>query len=137
MPSKLDSVCTLLPRLPSQTELIPLKFKCKLLYKGHYIYDYITPEKILNALRWLKSNNSLYADVEINDDWLQQSLANDTDLYSLVCQNSLKLMMQIVKIVLNCLMVLHNNLWMIMVQIVIVLKCLCNNLSNGFRLYNN
>ena len=53
VPSKLDSVCTVLPRLPSQSELIPLKLKRKLAYKGHYMYDYVTPEKILNALRWL------------------------------------------------------------------------------------
>ena len=30
VPSKLDSVCTVLPRLPSQSELIPLKLKRKL-----------------------------------------------------------------------------------------------------------
>ena len=70
----------MLPHLPSQTELIPLKFKCKLLYKGHYVYDYITPTKLLNALRWLKANNPLYAAVEINDAWLEESLANDEDL---------------------------------------------------------
>ncbi len=55
VPSKLDSVCTTLPHLPSQSELIPLKFKRKLAYKGHYMYDYVTPEKVLNALRWLKA----------------------------------------------------------------------------------
>jgi hypothetical protein len=55
VPSKLDSVCTVLPRLPSQTELIPLKLKRKLVYKGHYMYDYVTPEKLMNALRWLKT----------------------------------------------------------------------------------
>lgn len=55
IPSKLDSVRTALPRLPSQSELIPLKFKRKLAYKGHYMYDYVTPEKILNALRVVES----------------------------------------------------------------------------------
>ena len=63
--SKLDSVCTMLPRLPSQTELIPLKFTRKLSYKGHYMYDFVTPEKLTNALRWLKINNPLYADIEV------------------------------------------------------------------------
>ena len=80
VPSKFDSICTMLPRLPSQTELIPLKFKRKLVYKGHYMYDYISPEKLMIALRWLKENNHLYADVEINDAWLEESLANDEDL---------------------------------------------------------
>ena len=33
------------------------------------MYDYVTPDKVLNALRWLKTNNPLYANVEISDEW--------------------------------------------------------------------
>ena len=54
VPSKVDTVCTVLPRLPSQTELVPLKLKHKLAYRGHYMYNYISPEKVLTAVRWLK-----------------------------------------------------------------------------------
>ena len=43
--SKVDTICNVLPRLPSQTELVPLKLKRKLAYRGHYMYDYISPEK--------------------------------------------------------------------------------------------
>ena len=82
VPSKLDGICTMLPRLPSQSELIPLKLKCKLAYKGHYMYDYVTPENVLNALRWLKAHNPLYANVEINEEWVQNAESNDTDLYA-------------------------------------------------------
>ena len=82
VPSKLDSICTMLPRLPSQSELIPLKLKRKLAYKGHYMYDYVTPENVLNALRWLKAHNPLYANVEINEEWAQNAESNDTDLYA-------------------------------------------------------
>ena len=60
VPSKLDSVCELLPRLPSETELVPLKLKRKLSYKGHYMYDFVRPDKVIGALRWLKDNNPLY-----------------------------------------------------------------------------
>ena len=49
VPSKLDSLCTMLPRLPTQSELIAFKLKRKLKYKGHYMYDYICPEKLMNA----------------------------------------------------------------------------------------
>ena len=38
VPSKLDSACTLLPRLPTEASMIPFKLKRKLCYKGHYIY---------------------------------------------------------------------------------------------------
>ena len=82
LPSKLDSVCTVLPRLPSQSELIPLKLKRKLAYKGHYMYDYVTPEKILNALRWLKLHNPLYANVKINEEWVLDAEIDDHDLYA-------------------------------------------------------
>ena len=82
VPSKLDSVCTVLPRLPSQSELIPLKLKRKLAYKGHYMYDYVTPEKVLNALRWLKLHNPLYANVEVNEEWVLDAEIDDHDLYA-------------------------------------------------------
>ena len=48
VPSKLDTVCTQLPRLLSHCSI---KFKRKLSYKNHYMYDYVTPDNILNALR--------------------------------------------------------------------------------------
>ena len=52
--SKVDTVCDVLPRWPSQSELVPLKLKRKVAYRGHYMYDYITPQKPLDALKFLK-----------------------------------------------------------------------------------
>lgn len=59
VPSKVDTICNVLPRLPSQTDLIPLKLKRKVAYRGHYMYDFITPSKPLNALGFLKANNPI------------------------------------------------------------------------------
>ena len=87
VPSKLDTVCTQLPRLPSQSELVPLKFKRKLSYKNHYMYDYVTPNNILNALRWLKINNPLYKDIHINTDWVTQSLHDDEEMLCSLIEN--------------------------------------------------
>ena len=67
VPSKLESLCTMLPRLPTQLELIALKLKRKLKYKGHYMYKYVSPEKLISAIQWLKANNPLYANVNVND----------------------------------------------------------------------
>ena len=61
VPSKVDTICNVLPCLPSQTELVPLKLKRKLAYSGHYMYDYVIPQVVLDALRFLKSSNPLYA----------------------------------------------------------------------------
>ena len=82
VPSKLDSICNLLPRLPSQTNLIPLKLKRKLRFKGHYMYDNVCPEKVLNALLWLKNNNCLYSDVEINLHWSDDSAHDSPSLHA-------------------------------------------------------
>ena len=88
VPSKLDSVCTVLSRLPSQSELIPLKLKRKLAYKGHYMYDYVTPKIVLNALRWLKLHNPLYANVEINEEWVLDAEIDDHDLYASITSST-------------------------------------------------
>ena len=87
VPSKLDTLCNELPRLPSQSELIPLKLKLKLSYKGHYLYDYVTPERLLNALRYLKANNHYYKDISINENWITHALEDDEDLMSSLMEN--------------------------------------------------
>ena len=87
MHSEVDTLCNKLPRLPSQSELIPLKLKRKLSYKGHYLYDYVTPERLLNALRYLKSNNHYYKDITINDNWITHILEDDEDLMSSLIDN--------------------------------------------------
>ena len=81
VPSKVDTICEVLPRLPSQTEMVPLKLKRKVAYRGHYMYDFVTPQKPLDALRFLKAQNPL------NDQWLEEAIANDDELVmmSLVC----------------------------------------------------
>ena len=37
---ELRLICDVLPRLPNQTEMVPLKLKRKVAYRGHYMYDY-------------------------------------------------------------------------------------------------
>ena len=81
VPSKLDSLCTMLPRLPTETELIAFKLKRKLKYKRYYMYDYVSPEKLTNALEWLKANNPLYADVNVNEQWVDDCQTNDNDMF--------------------------------------------------------
>ena len=87
VPAKVETVCNILPRLPSQSELVPLKLKHKLVYKGHYMYDYITPEKLLDSLSFLEANNPLYAGIDVNQEWLESAMANDAEL----CECSVEL----------------------------------------------
>ena len=45
------------------------------------MYQYIQPAKVLAALQWVKSNNPLYKDIEINDDWLSDAAQDDAELW--------------------------------------------------------
>ena len=83
VPTDLTPVCTLLPRLPSQMQMVPMKLKRKLCYKGHYMFQYVRPAKVLAALQWLKLNNTLYKDIEIND-WTSNAGQDNTDLWEAV-----------------------------------------------------
>ena len=57
VPSKVDTICEVLPRLPSQTEMVPLKLKRKVAYRRHYMYDYVT---LRNRIEIFESTESCY-----------------------------------------------------------------------------
>ena len=86
VPSKLQSVISLLPRLPDTAEIVPLKLKRKLCYKGHYMHEYIRPKKVMEALTWLKGNNELYHNINICQDWEHQWQDDDPDLWEALVQ---------------------------------------------------
>ena len=79
VPSKLDNVFTMLPRMPSEASMIPLKLKRKLRYKGHYMYDYVRPDEVMTALKWLKQNNPMYCNIDINDSWINDDLIANSE----------------------------------------------------------
>ena len=48
------------------------------------MFQYVRPAKVLVALQWLKLNNPLYKDIEINDDWTSNAEQDDADLWEAV-----------------------------------------------------
>jgi hypothetical protein len=62
---KLQQVTSLLPRLPNSAEVVAVKLKRKVAYKGHYMYEYVRPKLVMDALRWLQENNQLYNDINV------------------------------------------------------------------------
>jgi len=46
------------------------------------MYDYVSPQKVLNALRWLRFHNPLYSDIDIDDEWVLNAETDDSDLFS-------------------------------------------------------
>ncbi|XP_019628628.1 PREDICTED: uncharacterized protein LOC109473188 [Branchiostoma belcheri] len=88
VPAKLENVCSLLPRLPGNAQVLPMKLKRRLIYTGHYMYDFIRPRQVTEALFWLKRNNRLYKDVTFCEDWQQQWLDGDSDLWEAMINSS-------------------------------------------------
>ncbi len=48
----------------------------------------MSPDRLVNALVWLKANNPLYADVDINDQWMIDSLNDNNDLFNSLTGNN-------------------------------------------------
>ena len=84
VPTNLHPVCDLLPRLPSQAQIVPMKLKRRLCYKGHYMYEYVRPAKVLAALEWLKNNNPFYKDVNIDQRWVGNAALDDSELWEAI-----------------------------------------------------
>ena len=82
VPTYLDIVCEQFPRLPTECQIISLKLKRKLDYRKAYIHDYVCPEKVLKALEWLKQNNPLYKEIDINHTWRHDCENSDPELWN-------------------------------------------------------
>ena len=55
--------------MPSELQLHPVKLKCMLQYKSHYMYDMIHRDHFISVITWLKQNNSHYTDIKLNEHW--------------------------------------------------------------------
>ncbi|XP_066915086.1 uncharacterized protein [Clytia hemisphaerica] len=83
VPIDVEDVANTLPRKTSDNGLVIVKLKRKLEYRGHVIFESIRPDFIQHILSYLKVNNPLYQDIEIdvsnisNDETMIQ---NNTDV---------------------------------------------------------
>ena len=87
VPTHLDQVLEILPQMPNELQLHPLKLKCKLEYKSHYMYNMIQKDTVIEAITWLKQHNPHYADIILNDDWY--SSITNSELATLVHKHAL------------------------------------------------
>ncbi|XP_041482326.1 uncharacterized protein LOC121429412 [Lytechinus variegatus] len=69
VPSNTYETVNVLPRSQTEDQLIRVKLKRKLSYKGHYEYKFVNKSKILRGLHYLKMNNKYYVNVHVNDQW--------------------------------------------------------------------
>ena len=72
----LDQIIEILPCMPSELQLHPVKLKFKPEYKNHYVYDMIHRDHVISAITWLKEHNSHYADIKLNTGTVALLLEN-------------------------------------------------------------
>ena len=77
VPATLDQIIEILPHMPSDLQLHPMKLKHKLEYKSHYMYDIIHKDCVISAITWLKEDNSHYAGIKLNEHWYNDIAAKE------------------------------------------------------------
>ena len=77
VPATLDQIIDILPHMPSNLQLHPIKLKCKLEYKSHYMYDMIRRDHVISAITWLKEHNSHYTNIQLNEHWYNDIAAEE------------------------------------------------------------
>ena len=65
----LDQIIDILPHMPSELQLHPVKLKHKLEYNSHYMYDMICRDCVISTITSLKEHNSHYVDIKLNEHW--------------------------------------------------------------------
>ena len=66
VPIDVVSTYNTLPRPADSNGLVTVKLKRKLEYMGHVYFEHVHPRLILKILQFLKKNNPLYYDIDIN-----------------------------------------------------------------------
>ena len=66
VPIESEAICNVLPQGVDSNGLILVKLKRKLCYRGHVLFQSVRPDVVKEALNYLKQNNFLYNDIEIN-----------------------------------------------------------------------
>ncbi|XP_077972734.1 uncharacterized protein LOC144427420 [Styela clava] len=69
VPSNVQKTVTVLPRVRVDDQMLTIKLKRKLSYKGYYDYQVADKGNLRDAIMWLKENNDFYTDVTFNEIW--------------------------------------------------------------------
>ncbi|XP_046381067.2 uncharacterized protein LOC124152241 [Haliotis rufescens] len=70
VPSNIEKSTSMLPRCDVDDQMIRVKLKRKITYKGHYQYQFVNKAHVKNALEYLQANNRWYGDVNFNEEWV-------------------------------------------------------------------
>jgi hypothetical protein len=78
-----DVASSLSKILPLSQNIVPIRFKRKLTYDGHYLAEYVDRRKVELYFNWFQKNNPLYKDMSLDDELLEKfedDLREDADV---------------------------------------------------------
>ena len=67
-----DVASSLSKILPLSQNIVPIRFKRKLVYDGHYLAEYVDRRKIELYFNWFQRHNPLFKDMSLNDELLDK-----------------------------------------------------------------
>ncbi|XP_034567817.1 uncharacterized protein LOC117832690 isoform X2 [Notolabrus celidotus] len=68
VPSEVQETIDALPRLRSESQVLRVKLKRRLTYRGHHLFQTVTWSKLIQALHKLKEIHPQYEDITIRDE---------------------------------------------------------------------
>lgn len=84
VPADVNTTVKILPRMQCNEDIILLKFKQKMSYKHHMVFEKIRPNKVFEAAKWLVNNSLLFRNegLQVDENWLNnyQQLTEDDNL---------------------------------------------------------
>lgn len=86
VPSDVNLTVKALPRNMNDSETIPVKFKRRLSYKSHLVYEQIRPERVLKAAKWLVENSSLFQSegIYVKENWSTDDGSRNAETHACV-----------------------------------------------------
>ena len=63
---EIETNCSVLPRPPNSNGIVIVKFKKKIIYKSHVLFEVVRREMVAKLLTYLKSINQLYKNIGVD-----------------------------------------------------------------------
>ena len=73
VPVNADDICKVLPRSMNNNGVVQICLKKRLNFKSHVLFEAVRPKVVHGVLDFLKKNNALYYDIDINLDNIPKS----------------------------------------------------------------
>ena len=67
---------------PGQAGIIPLKLKRRLHYNGYVMHQFVRLDAVLKAVDWLVENNQLYCGMNVDHQWNESCMDEDSETWS-------------------------------------------------------